>query len=111
MRYMYQAVPESDPEAMTAQQLHSFLAFHWSSLEPTTLFTVEKCEAKPGPSPFNWRPPQYFVRLYAVLPDDDILISEEDFLTETGARDRFEKKVEKHYTPDQESTISAREIL
>ena len=92
---------------MTAEKLHSFLAYHWSHLEPTTLFTVEK---RSTISPVTFRA-GYVVRLYGVFPDNDVLISEEDFLTETGARERFEKKVEMHYAPDEESAISARELL
>ena len=95
---------------MTAQQLHNFLTFHWSSKEPDLLFTIEKREPV-ARSTFDIRPPRYFVCLYAILPKKDELISEEDFLTETGARERFEKKVEQHYTPDQESALDAPEVV
>ncbi len=88
---------------MTAERFRSFLTYHWSRLEPTLLFTIEKRAGFRAP---------YVVRLWSIIPEkEDYMISEEDFITETGARERLEKKVEKHYTPDQKSAIIAPETL
>jgi hypothetical protein len=83
---------------MTRQRIHAFLTYHWSRLDPNLLFAIEKRTGFRSP---------YVVQLWSIIPDkEDEMISEEDFTTETGAFERFERKIEMHYEPDEESAIS-----
>jgi hypothetical protein len=76
-----------DPSKPSVPITIGFLrTFHCSTIQSTKVWTVEEREG------YGWNHP-WLVRCY----EGDVLVSEEKFMFERSARERFERKVEEHY--------------